>query len=93
MFAGAMDLLKVGDERALTGVLSFLLEHFTVADDGVHGSAQLVAHVRKEGALGLAGLVRCFAGFFQLPVLRFDFTPCEFRGLPRRVFLFKKFFP
>ena len=53
-----VDLLEVGDGVGLVLVGGLLLEQLAVADDGVEGRAQLVAHVGQEGALDPAGLDR-----------------------------------
>src|SRR4051812_43337124 len=56
MLASGVDLLQIDHECLLAQVLSFLLEHLGVADDGVERRAQLVRHVGDEGALVLARL-------------------------------------
>jgi len=50
-----VDFLEIGEETLLAEILGFLLEHFAVSDDGVHGRAQFVAHVGEELALGFVG--------------------------------------
>ncbi|MNS49993.1 hypothetical protein D3C72_826290 [compost metagenome] len=62
---GALDLLEIGDAARQAVVLGLFLEHLGVADDGVQGRAQLVAHVREKAALGLAGQLGLDAGLAQ----------------------------
>jgi hypothetical protein len=53
--ARAHDLAQVGSVGLVAIFPDLLLEHLAVADDGVQGRAQLVAHVGQELALGLVG--------------------------------------
>ena len=66
MPAGAVNPLQVGNELLLLQVLGLFHEQLAVADDGVHGCAQLMAHVRQKGALGLVRRV----GFLHRPSQR-----------------------
>ena len=50
----------------LIHLFGFLLQHLAVADDGVEGGAQFVAHVRQERALGLVRLVGRLLGLLRL---------------------------
>ena len=68
MLTAALDGL---DEPALFGgQIVRAVEELGVAEDGVHGGADLVAHVRQEGALGavggLGGLLSLFQGTVPL---------------------------
>ena len=56
VLAGRVDPLEVRQEGVCVEVLGLLLEHLGVADDGVQRRPQLVAHVRQELRLVLAGL-------------------------------------
>ena len=68
VLAGPVDLLQVG-RRVLGDLLGGqLLEQLAVADDGVQGRAQLVAHVGQERALDLAGLDRLLVGHDEVGV-------------------------
>ena len=55
VFTSALNFVEVWDELGDTGVFGFFRQHFAVSDDGVHGGAELMAHVREEGALGAIG--------------------------------------
>ena len=56
MLAGALDLLQI--VRCLRGHVLHLFRQIGVTDDGVHGGADVVAHVGEEGALGPAAGLR-----------------------------------
>ncbi len=68
MLAGAVDLLEVPDGVLEAAFLHLLLQQLAVEQDGVHGGAQLVAHVGQEDALGAAGLLRLVFGLGQVLV-------------------------
>ena len=68
VLAGPVDLLQVG-RRVLLDVLGGqLLEQLAVADDGIQGRAQLVAHVGQERALDLAGFHGLLVGHDEVGV-------------------------
>ena len=73
MFPRAVNFFQIGDKTFLVQIYRFLHEHFAVADDGVHGRAQFVAHVGEERAFGAAGLVGGFLRQFQLLVASLQF--------------------
>ena len=66
VLAGRVDPLEVREERLLVEVLGLLLEHLGVADDGVQRRPQLVAHVRQELRLVLAGLGKLAVRLLEL---------------------------
>src|SRR5215467_2467527 len=70
MLAGRANLFQIGNEGGMTEVSGVLLKHFAVADDGIQGCAQLVAHTGKEGALRLVGLLGSL--LFRNPALAFS---------------------
>jgi hypothetical protein len=68
VLAGRVDLLQVGQERLPADLFGLLLEELAVADYGVEGRAQLMAHVGDELAFGPAGGLGGIAGDRQLLV-------------------------
>jgi len=65
--AGAMDAFDVFFEGGVDAGVDLFEEDFAVADDGVQGRAEFVAHIGQELALGLVGLFRqdlFFEGLF-----------------------------
>ena len=58
MFAAIADGLDGLAVRVLQ--LGIAVEDLGVAEDGVHGGADLVAHIGQEGALGAVGLAQLF---------------------------------
>ena len=62
----ALIFWRSGQERLLAEVLGLLLEHLGVADDGVERRPQLVAHVRQELRLVLAGLFELAVRLLEL---------------------------
>ncbi len=66
MFARRTDLLQIGHQVFGSKVFDLFLQHLAVADNGVQGRAQLVAHVREKGALGLTRLNGLVASLGQL---------------------------
>ena len=57
------DDLRAADLRAL--FWTFLEQHLGESQDGAHGRADLVTHVRQEFAFGLAGRLGGLPGFCQ----------------------------
>ena len=72
------------EEVALPGRERALQHQFGHADDGVHGRADLVAHVGQERALGPAGGLRRFLGLGQFRIGAFQLR----RPLPDAVLQF-----
>ena len=57
MFARGPDFLKVGHEALPVPVFGLLYQHLAVADDGVQGRAQFMAHTGQEiGLVPACGL-------------------------------------
>ncbi len=63
--SGQVDVAQVG-QRRIRAILGLFDQHLAVAQDGVQGSAQLVAHVGQETALGAAGVQRPVASLLEL---------------------------
>ena len=63
VLGGIVDLLQPLVLGAVRGVA---LEQISQPQDGVHGSADLVAHVGQEGALGTVGALGALMGLGQL---------------------------
>ena len=55
------------------GVRQFLPHQVRVAQNGVHGRADVMGHIQQEGGLGLVGLFRRLIGDLQL--LAFQLLP------------------
>src|SRR5881396_1400471 len=51
VLSGSLNFSKVLNIFDLAGVPRFLFQHFAIANDGVKGSAQLVAHICKKRTL------------------------------------------
>src|SRR3974390_2408279 len=73
MAAGSLDFLEIGNELLLPVVGRILLKNLAVADDCIERSAQFMAHVRQELALGAVGNLGCLARLFELDVLLPEF--------------------
>ena len=65
---GPANLAQVRQIVLFPIVLGHLLQHLAVSDDGVERSAQLMAHIRHESALGAVGLLGQFLGPFHFKV-------------------------
>ena len=61
--AGVLDGVDVHQDIRRQGLAE---QDLTDADDGVHGRADLVAHIGQEGALGMVGLLGLFRGLPEL---------------------------
>ena len=59
MFTRTVNFLQIRDEVFFTEVFCFLFQHFTVANNGIHGSAQLMTHIRQKCAFRLI----CFLSY------------------------------
>jgi hypothetical protein len=68
VLARSIDLVEIGDDLVIALVLCILGQHLAVSDDRVHRRSQLVAHVRKEGALCLVCALGNFSREFQFLV-------------------------
>ena len=65
MFAGPPDSAEIRQQVLLAAVLRHLLQHLAIADHRIEGRAELVAHVRQEGALGAIGFLGGVFGAHQ----------------------------
>ncbi len=64
MLPSAANFIQIG-QIVLVAILSgYLMQHLTVADDGVERGAQLMAHVGDESALGVVRLLGQQLGAF-----------------------------
>ena len=66
---GAAALNGLDGPALLRRQLALVLQELRVAQDGVHGRADLVTHVGQEEALGLVGLLGRVPGLLQLEVV------------------------
>ena len=60
MLARTLDFLKIWGKAVQPLVFGFFLQHFGVAENGVHRSPQLVAHIRQKLRFYPAGRFRRF---------------------------------
>ena len=61
---------RSGSRSSLAAILHHLLQHLAVADDRIQRRAQLMAHVRQEGALGAIGFFGGVFGAHQFALAR-----------------------
>ena len=66
MSTGRDDVLQVRDYFFVFIVFGIFLEHFGIADNGIHRCTQLVAHIGEEGALGFIRGLGLFTRDFHL---------------------------
>ncbi len=82
VFSRSLNFLQILDVLDFPHFLRFFLQHFAIANDCVERSAQFVAHIREERALGPVGILggKLGAKQFLLHLLAVSDFPFQLQG-------------
>src|ERR1039458_1184982 len=74
MLAGPPDFAEIRQQVLMPAIVGHLLQHLAITDDRIQRRAELMAHVRQEGALGAVGFLGCVFGADQFPLHALQFS-------------------